>query len=45
MADTIATGTLTATEQWQQVAVVVFQLVMLVSATVLSVFKPRRRMR
>ena len=45
MADATATGTVSATEQWRQVAVVVFQLVMLVSATVLSVFKPKGRMR
>ena len=41
----MATGTLTATEQLRQVAVVAAQLVILVSATVLSVFKPKGRMR
>lgn len=45
MAEAMANGTLTAAEQWRQVAVVAVQLVMLVSATVLSVFKPKGWMR
>lgn len=45
MAEAMANGTLTVTEQWRQVTVVAAQLVMLVSATVLSVFKPKGRIR
>lgn len=45
MADAIERGSLSTAHQWRQVVVVASQLVMLVTATVLAVFKPWGRLR
>lgn len=43
VADAVQRGTQSAAWQWEQVAVLTAQLAMLITATVLSVLKPRRR--
>lgn len=43
MAAAVADGSVSGGQQWRQVAVLATQLVMLGTATVLAVFKPRRR--
>lgn len=45
MASAFEAGTQTETQQWRQVAVVATQVIMLVTATALSVFKPKGRIR